>query len=630
VRRAISVGCVVAVLGVATLGEGGAAAQSLVVSHLLLAVAVAACALLLREAEYAPARGPAVLWLAFAALAAVGACFAPYGYAAWRVLIELVAFASVFWLATGDPPALRKVLPPAVALLGAAHGLNAVVQKLSGSSRPASTFLNPNHLAAWLAAAALLSGGSMLASHASVRSRFLHGAAVLLELSGIFVTGSRGAALGLVAGAVVLVAASWARLSSTARRRLLTASVVVILGAVVGVTARFHTDDDPYRFHRTRIWRASFQAALQSPLFGTGPGQFAAAAPNLNFPLEAAPLRFERGFRTPHSDLLRTLCEFGFPAALAAIAAVALAALVVFRRREQLTAVERGALAALVGLGAQGLVDDLSTRPAITMTCAALAGLLLARPRALRSIRSRSIAAALCAAVVVLALGGSELAGFIAWRAADGLPGGRLDAEQLAALRRALSWNPVQPDLWRRLADHFVGDGRSWRLPDYAAAREAAEHALRLQPADAFYARAAARVEASACLSILPLVATRDRASGLYDDAQRLARTDATIPLEASRFLLRAGDPAGARRAARKALAIEPHASAPRLWLAEAVLREDGSSGSAEARRLLDEALRLAPAPGEAPSSPYDAALRGVDPNLVERLRGELANMTAP
>ena len=56
--------------------------------------------------------------------------------------------------------------------------------------------------------------------------------------------------------------------------------------------------------------------------------------------------------------------------------------------------------------------------------------------------------------------------------------------------------------------------------------------------------------EATASLTILPFQATRERAVQLYDDAFLLARTDATIPLEAARFLYQAGDPAGSRRAA--------------------------------------------------------------------------------
>jgi len=616
---------VVAVVAVATFGDGGASASSLLVSHLLLAGAFAVFAVFFPDSAYAPSRGPTWAWLCFAALAAAGAFAAPYAYAAWLVLIELLAFGTLFWLAGGVPPALARILPPAIAVFASAHGLAAVVQKFSGSPRPASTFLNPNHLAAWLVAAALFLAGTMLAGERTVRVRSSYAAAVALALSGVFVTGSRGAALGLLAGAVAFVAVTWSELSARARRGMLAASALIVLGAGAGVAVRFRSDDDPYRFHRTKIWAASLRAVTSSPLLGSGPGQFAAAAPNLNFPLDDAPLRFERSFRTPHSDVLRAVCEFGFPAALAAFAAAALAARELFRRREELTAVERGAVAALVGLAAQACVDDLSTRPAITMIGAALAGLLLARPREGPARIGTRVAAAAAALLVVSALGVGEVAGFLAWNAARDLPRGRLDDGQLDRLRRSLAWNPMQPGSWQRLSEHFIGDGRTWRLPDYAAAREAGEHAMRLQPADAFYVRAAARVEATACLSVLPFQVTRERAAKLYDEAGQLARTDATIPLEAAKFLLQAGDPAGARRAALRALEVEPRAATPRLWLAQAILREDGPAGADKARAVLDEALLLAPRAGEVPSSSYDAALRGVDPAVVEALRRDLA-----
>jgi O-antigen ligase/cytochrome c-type biogenesis protein CcmH/NrfG len=621
---------VVAVVAVATLGEGGATATSLLVQHLVLAAACVTFAAALPGAGYAPSRGPSAAWLAFAVLAAAGAMVAPYAYAAWLVLVEIVAFGTLVWLASGDPPALLRVLPSAVALLAAAHGLAAIVQKLSGSPRPASTFLNPNHLAAWLAGAALLLAGSISSRNAPSRVRALHGVAAALALAGIFVTGSRGAALGLAAGASMLVGVTWGGLPTKARRVMLAAAAMIVLAAAAGVAARFRGDDDPYRFHRTRIWAASFGAAAQSPLFGTGPGQFASAAPNLNFPLENTPLRFERSFTTPHSDVLRAVCEFGFPAAFAALAAVVLGARELFRRRGELSDGERGALAALGCWAVQACVDDLTSRPAITLTGAVLVGVLVARRRPESAAPLARTTSAAVAVLVVLTLGVGEIAGFASWNAARSLPRGRLDTERLESLRRSLAWNPMQADGWRRLAEHFMGDGRTWQAADYAAAREAAEHARRLQPADAYVVRAAARVEATASLTTLPFQATRERAAQLYDGAHVLARTDATIPLEAARFLLQAGDAAGSRREAAQALDVEPKAATPRLALAQAILRQEGAAGIAQARSLLDEALALAPRAGEIPSSSYDAALRVLDPRTVEALRRDLEGPAAP
>ena len=627
-KGALRAAAVCAVVVVATWGEGGAAAPSLLATHLMVAIAMAMFVAVFPGESEAPSFRPAAAWLVFAACVAAGAMRAPYAYAAWLVMVELAAFASIVWLAAGNRLAVSHFLPPVVAVIAAAHGIGAVAERLRGSPRPASTFLNPNHLAAWLAAAVLLLAG-VLSDRTGPRVRVAYGAAVAAALAGLFVSGSRGAALGLLIGAVALAASGWSRRNARARRVLLAGTLVVVLVAAAGAVFRFRTDDDPYRFHRTRIWGAVLRAALRSPWLGTGPGQFAAAAPNMNFPLADAPLRYERGFRTPHSDALRAVAEFGFPAALAALAAAALGVTELFRRRHALAGVERGAVAALLALAAQALVDDLSTRPALTMLGAALVGLLLARPREPGSVRRRTLAGAVFALLLVLALGVGELAGFLAWHTLGTVPRGRLDDAQLHRLREAISWNPMLPDAWARLAEHHAGDPRALRIEDYAAAREAAEHARRLQPNDAFYAKEAARVEATSCLAGLRFVATCARAVAEYDAAFRLARTDATIPLEEARFLLQTGDGAEARRAAARALDVEPRAASPRLCLAEAVLVEDGSRGVAQARSLLDEAAALSLRPGEVPTSPYDAALRSVDPARVAALRGRIDALAA-
>jgi O-antigen ligase len=616
---------VVAVVAMATLGEGGAAAASALATHLALAIAVAAAVFFFHAGTHTPARGPAAAWLVFAVLAAVSAMLAPYAYAAWLVEIEIIAFGSVVWLACGDPGALSRQLVPGVALLAGVHGIVAVTQRFSGNSRPPSSFLNPNHLAAWLAAAAVFLMAGLFGREVRSRTgRLRDGAAVVLALAGVFVTGSRGALLGLAAGATALAFLTAPVVSGRARRALFAAAAAVVLIGVLGVTLRFRSDDDPYRFHRTRIWKASLGAAIGAPVFGVGPGQFAAAAPNLNFALTEAPLNYERGFKTPHSDVLRAVGEFGFPAGAAVLVALSLLALGVARGRLELSSAERAAAAALAALLAQALVDDLSTRPAITLLAAAFAGLLVARRREHPPVPATRMLAGSVAILVVLALGVSELAGYLAWNGMRNLPHGKLDQADLGRLRRSLRWNPMLPAGWQRLSEHFVGDGRSWQVEDYAAAREAAEHARRLQPVDAFYARAVARVDATACLTIFPFEASRRRAAEAYEEASGLARTDATIPLEASKFLLQAGDAVGARRFALRAIAIEPRAATPRLCLAQAILRDRGAEGAAQARRVLDEALTLAPRAGETPTSSYGAALRGIDGNTVEALRRDL------
>jgi tetratricopeptide (TPR) repeat protein len=586
-RAALVMGVVV----VATFGEGGASAPSLLAQHLILAAAVVAAVVWPGDTSSVPRRGPATAWLGFAGAVAVGALFVPYAYAAWLVLVEIAAF-GVLGLAgvrrarsLGAGPALGRRRPRGRSrpCRGGAKGRRGPASRVHVSEpqpsgglagrrrdRPDVGRRRPPRIAGGAC------GGAV---------------GIAAALAGIFVSGSRGALLGLAAGAAVLVALAWAELSTKARRQWMAGAALLVLAAGAGVAARFRVDDDPYRFHRTRIWPAALRAVAESPWRGTGPGQFAVAAANLNFPNDATPLRYERAFGTPHSDLVRAFSEFGFPAGLLALAAGGLLASAALRRRAALTPLERGAFAALAALAAQGLVDDLSTRPAIVALAAACCGLLLASPREAASPRYAGWAAAVLLAGM---LGAGEIAGYLSWSAIHELPPGRLDGARLASLRRSIAWNPMQPAGFERLASHDAEDGRSWTFTGYASAREAAEHARRLQPADAFYARALARIEANACLSLLPFTAARERAARLYEQAHMLSRYDASIPLEEAKFLMQTGDLPGARLAAEHALRIEPNAAVPRLWLARARLELEGGAAADRARTLLDEAERLA------------------------------------
>jgi tetratricopeptide (TPR) repeat protein len=597
----------------ATLGEGGGTPTATLVVHGALALLLVAATLAGRGGEVRGivARGPALAFAVFAALAVVGAARASYAFAAWLVLLEIAAFAATLWLASRSASALETLLPTVLAIGAGMHGAAAIFESLTGGGRPDTTFLNTNHLGAWLVASALVVADRALRAF-GVR-RAVGGIAVLLAVGGVVATGSRGALVALGAGTVVLVARRWKESTRQARIAIALTGALVLLAAGSVVAARL-ADADPYHWERIRIWRASIQAAVDDPWLGTGPGQFAAAAPNLNFAQEDDFLRFGRSFRSPHSDLVRLPAEFGWPAALAALGVAALAVVEIRR-----TGGGAGAIAALAALGAQALFDDLTTRPAIVLLAAVLAGILLSRPG--EPTPSRGIALRVAgASAVLLLLAVGEISPWLAWRETRGLPRGPLDGEGLARLERSLARNPMHPDGWTRLAEHEVGDGSDWNLDRYARAREAAERAIRLQPSDATFRRAAAWVEGMACRTLTRDLATRERAAARYREAALLSRNDATIPLEEARFLLSTGDPEGARRAAERALRIEPRAAAPRAVLAEALLATEGDRARERALELLAEAVdsSLVSVRGV---SPYEARLRSIEPERVAALR---------
>jgi O-antigen ligase len=620
--RALSWG-LMALLLLATLGEGGASPQGVLAVHSALAALVLLALLVPRLSgeRRAPAFPAGLAFAAFALLALAGACIAPYRYAAFLVLQEIAAFAGAAFLATRCGPGLAARAGGPLLVGAALEGTFALVQRFGGELRPAGTFLNPNHLAAWMVAA-LLAGAGIVVASARPAARWT-GAAVAAPAALTLALGaSRGALAALVAGALALLLLSWRRIGPRTRVALASALVLLVVTAAAGVVLRFERGD-AYRYHRLMIWEASLKACAVSPWTGTGPGQFAAAAANLNFPIAGGPLRYARSFQTTHSDVLRLPAEFGLPATLAILVGLALAVEEITRRwrRFALPREAAGAIAALVALAVQASFDNLSQRPGIHLLIAVLLGSLLSTevPGPARG-RGRALRVTAAAAVAVLVVVG-DFAPYLAWRSVHGLPRGRLDATGRGRLSAALAWNPLHPDLWLRRAEDLES-GPAWSASVYAEAREAAERAVRLDPADARYRMGVARLEALACTSLFRDEATRARASARYDEASERSLHDPFPFLEKGGFLLDTGDPAGARRAAEQALRIEPEAVPARLLLAEAVLAEGLAGARRRADQLVSEAeasARRWAAPPE--GSPYERNLLILDVSRARAIR---------
>jgi hypothetical protein len=460
-------------------------------------------------------------------------------------------------------------------------------------------------------------------------SRLAAGAVTLPILTAMFLVGSRGALLGLGAGAATAFACAAHTRDRRTLRRVAAVAVVFLAIGSAGVALRFRVAD-PFGASRLRIWRASAQALVDDPWFGTKPGQFETRAANLNFARDGEPLRFDRAFSTPHSDVLRAPVEFGIPAALVLAAAVVLGLRrIVHRVREgTLGPAALGAIAALAALAAQGTVNDLTETPAIYLFGAALIGSLLVVDVDASCLACGAAVPALrwgAAALLVVGFVAADVGPFRSWSIQGTLPRGALTATQRAALERARRLNPFQPDLAIRVADDLVTRSATWTADEYAAAREAAEEAVRLAPNAPAGWRALARVEGSACRHLFRDVATRVRAGSAYLEAEARSRHDPFIPLETGSFLLATADFEGARRAALRALRIEPNAIPPRLLLADVSLADRGDPGRTEASDLLHQAetleLRFASVPKE---SPYALRLLTADPESVSRIRARL------
>jgi hypothetical protein len=622
-RRALA-GLLAALLLLVTLGEGGSAPDALFLWHAGLVALVGATLFLVPPERR---RWPAGVVLAiggFLIVFVAGWARAPYAYGALATAIELAASIGVGWLGwRSGPRGLDRVVSPL--LFGAAvHGAIVIGQRLAaGSTRPASTFLNPNHLACWLVAALLLFAGAELGREGAVRWR--RSALAAPALAGVVLTGSRGGLLALGAGGVVLLAFGWHALTRRRRRAALGMLALALILTALAAASRLG-DHDPFRYHRIRIWHASVESWLDSPWWGSGPGGFEAAALRFRFEDGEGPLRYDKFHSTSHSDPLRVLAELGLPAALLVALALLAAArrLIEAHRSGRLPASGVGAVAAIAAVGMQGLVDNPSESAALYVLAAYLWGAALAcgSPEGRReedaAPRVALVWRTAAALLIVLAFLVADAAPYLAWREVAGLPRGRLDDAELARLDRAMRLNPLHAGYPARFSEHTaLGE---LDLDTYANGREAAERAIRLHAAAPNWL-ALARLEATACRRRLRTIECRERTRGAYEQAERLSPYDVAIDVEAAIFLLDTGDAPRARVWAERALRLEPETVLPRLVLADALLEDGSDTAHDEAGRLIDEAE--AKARSWRGWSERSALLR-LDDEAVSRLRKRL------
>ena len=260
-----------------------------------------------------------------------------------RSTLAAVALAAscavVFWtsaLAARDE-ARARVLRGVLLAAGAALAAFGLVQRLvrydpqaiywvfqlPDIATPFGPYVNRNHFAGAMELVGFTAAGSVLAALANGRRRgaAAPGVAAGLALVALVATTSRGAMLGLAAGAVVLLAAA----PRTARRRavlaavavgVLLVAVVVALGLGTDLAERFDPEAAGRWRNRFAVQRDALSVFAGSPLFGTGAGTFAEVYPAFQT------VKDLRTFGNAHSDWAQFLMETGLVGAAFAAAAL--------------------------------------------------------------------------------------------------------------------------------------------------------------------------------------------------------------------------------------------------------------------------------------------------------------------
>jgi O-antigen ligase len=192
--------------------------------------------------------------------------------------------------------------------------------------RPPGTFGYASYYAVWLAMACFASLAS-LESDTDVTWRWFAGASALLSVCAILLSGTRGAYLGLLAGAGIWLIWRGPRLP---RRLVAGLALAALLGMVfylspAGLQLRSRTRwfvEDPWGGARLYLWRDSVRMAVDRLAAGHGPEVFSAAFPHYESSQLAAAYP-DFAHESPHNIFLDALVAQGLPglAALCCICA---------------------------------------------------------------------------------------------------------------------------------------------------------------------------------------------------------------------------------------------------------------------------------------------------------------------
>lgn len=182
---------------------------------------------------------------------------------------------------------------------------------LRGGRGPGGYFGDENDLAVTLSMAVPVA--YFLFIHRHGRAKPLYAACVVILLTGIVATFSRGGFIGLMAGAGYIVWRSGRSIGSHVK------ILIVAAGLLLFAPATYWTEmgtigagvDNRTGEHRVYLWKVALRMFGDNALWGVGPGSFKFAAP-----VYEPPGGFHgqnQGLRALHSTPLTVVAEFGVP-----------------------------------------------------------------------------------------------------------------------------------------------------------------------------------------------------------------------------------------------------------------------------------------------------------------------------
>ena len=248
---------------------------------------------------------------AFLLVAAASVSIAAYKYLAILWLQMFLLYALFFYLATAVVAQGRRALgyaAAAVLVMGAVETEMGLIQWVFGDGRPHGGFVNPDLFAGYLVPSIILASSLMFSRHEWARGYVRRTGLFLLACTGtitIFLTGSRGGALALFTGLLVLMWARWRG------RALAAAALLVALAVILPTPVRDKVfSNDVYAYSRIGIWESAIRMAAHHPL-GVGLDNLQYYWGRYNFANNRSVVRYEKFADTAHDAYLQIAADMG-------------------------------------------------------------------------------------------------------------------------------------------------------------------------------------------------------------------------------------------------------------------------------------------------------------------------------
>jgi hypothetical protein len=353
----LNLGLLGLIVGFAPVLEGGTTHVAVMILRLLVVSAAMLNLWIWIRQGGVPHRQARVVWPMgmFLLLSFLGTLWSPYVQPSLQWVLTLCVYAGLLYLLVVSLHEWDHLYMAAamVMLVGLIESGLALLQYTGGGvSRPAGSFFNPNFLAGYVGPLSLLAAG--VVAYAPTRvGRWspgygCAGAAFLVLVAAMVVTGSRGAWIAWMMGACVVSSLRWGMRKTGLLCGLALTLLLLVPNPLVSRMQAEH-QANPETYARWGLLMSAIQEAGDYPQ-GIGLGLYQYLYPRYAVPIEGTIARYGKHAQTPHNEYAQVLVEVGIIGLVVFFWGImALGQDLLSSLRARLTRPQRGVLVGVVG-----------------------------------------------------------------------------------------------------------------------------------------------------------------------------------------------------------------------------------------------------------------------------------------